>query len=146
MQPHKYQTDKNNNFLQPAGYTFANTDHHGVSLHHQGPSVTCIQFVVHQNPQDLLVELFSSKFSPNLYCCMGLTPSQVQDFTFTFVKHHDVSVSPFLKLVKIHLNRSPALQCINYSPQFDVVHELAETAFCPMAQVTDDEWQTNISP
>lgn len=133
MQPHRYQTEKNNNSLQPAGYTFANTDHHGVSSHHQGPNVTCIQCVVHQNSQGLLVELLSRWFSPNLYCCMGLTPSQIQNFTFTFVKFHEVSVSPFLNLVKIALKSSPALQRINCSPQFDVVHELTETGFCPMA-------------
>ena len=109
MQPHKYQTEKNNNFLQPAGYTFANTDHYGVSFHHQGPDVTCSQFVVHQNSQDLLMELLSSWLSLSLYCCMGLTPSQIQNVAFTFVKLHEVSVSPFLKLVKTPLKSSLTL-------------------------------------
>jgi len=121
------------NFLPPAGYTLANTDHYGVSFHHQGPSVTCIQSVVHQKSQDILVELLSSQFSPCLYCCMGLTPFQIQNFAFTFVKLHEVSASLFVKLVEISLKSSSAFQCINYSPQFDVVHELAENDFCPMA-------------
>lgn len=133
MQPHKYQREKNNNFLQPAGYTFAYTVHYAVSFRRQGPNVSCIPFVVHQNSQDLLMELLSSQLSPSPYCHVRLTPSQTQNFAFTSVNLHEVCISPFLKLVEIPLKTSPALQCINYSPQLEVFHELAETGFCPTA-------------
>lgn len=48
-----------------------------------------------------------------------ITPSQVQDFVYI----HDVSTSPISLAVKVPPSDSPALQCINCSLQFGVVHE-----------------------
>lgn len=59
----------------------------------------------------LFLELFLS-----LYCCIGFTTSQFQNFISTFVELHKVAASPFLKLAKIPLKICPALHMIITAP------------------------------
>lgn len=77
--------------------------------------------------------------SPQRDLLHGVIPLQVQDFAFSFVELHQVSVSPFLNLVKDSLNGSTAMWYIIHSIQFCILCKLAEAALCHIIQIINED-------
>lgn len=60
----------------------------------------------------------------------GFIPSPIQDFAFSIPELREVYISQFLQPVVVPLNSSPALQCVDYSLQFGIIHQILSVPFC----------------
>lgn len=52
-------------------------------------------------------------------------------------EYHIFSVSIFLQVVEVSLSGNSVFQHIPYSPQFDVICKLPESAFCVLVHIGD---------
>lgn len=78
--------------------------------------MTHVQIVVYQDHQVAFLKVAVYTAVPKLVQLQRVIPSQVQDLAFTFVEAFEVSVNPFLQLVKVFLNGSATFLHIDCSP------------------------------
>ena len=70
---------------------------------------------------------------------MRVVSTQVQDFALGFVGPHEVHLGLLLKTVWVPLNAIPSLWCVDCTSQLGVISKLAEGAFDPTVNVTDED-------
>lgn len=57
---------------------------------------------------------------------LGNALTQVQHLVFGLAELHDIDMGPPLKFVKVSLNGTPSLQCVDHTTQLGVVCKVAK--------------------
>lgn len=63
----------------------------------------------------------------------------MQDFAFPFVEFYDITVSPFLQIVKVLLSGRTTISPVYHSSQFYIVFRLAVGTFWLIAQAINKD-------
>lgn len=138
----KWHTEGKSHFPGPVGNSLANAAQDVIGLCcYEGILLAHVQLGVHQDPQ-----------GPFLQSCFptGQHPAHIASgrfsipsaglgiwFCWTFVELHEILVSPYHQPVK-SLSGAP-LQDTNLSTWFGIDQKLAESALCPVVQVTNKD-------
>ncbi|KAJ7412684.1 hypothetical protein BTVI_45504 [Pitangus sulphuratus] len=94
-----------------------------------------VELLIHQQTQDLLLNITLITFSALAVLVLGFVPRQVQDFALGLVDLHELVAGPPLKPVKA----PPFLQHVDHTTQLVLIVKLAECALDPFVYGTNKD-------
>lgn len=107
-------------------------------LHHKDTLLAQVHIVIHSLLRSFSPKLLSTQLVPCAYCCLKLFVTRGRTFYISLLNLMRFLFYPVLQSVQLSLNGSTPLWCINCSPQFHTICNLAEDAICRIIQVINE--------
>ncbi|PKU45108.1 hypothetical protein llap_4594 [Limosa lapponica baueri] len=137
---HQSREEGQNHLPEPAGHASFDAAQHTVGLLGCKPTLLAhIELLIYQHPQVLLLRAALNPFSLQHVCVFGIASTHMQDFVLALVEFHEVRTGPPLKPVKVPLDGTSSLQCVDCSTQLGVICKLAAGALNLTVHVADRE-------
>ena len=134
---HQCWVEGNDYLPSPEGNTLTNVAQKAVGfLCHKGTFLAHVQPAAHQGHQVLFCK---AAFQTPACTGAGGYFSQMQDIGLPFVELHETPVGPSLHPVKVPLNDSTPIWCIDHYSQFCITCKLSECVLCTIIQITLDQ-------
>lgn len=128
---HRSRVERENHFSQLAGHSAYDA------------VLTLVGFLLHEctllgNAEPLSNQLAQlSAQSVLIILVLWISLAQLQHFATGLVELHEIHTGPSLKHIKVPVDGSPALQCVDCPIQLSVTSKHGEGAFNPTVLVTD---------